>query len=114
MNDEPRPTSLVGYPRHEERRATICQDEWRAWHHRGLVVWDARMLAWASARSEVLFDFIDEWLCLMCPNEPRSTGFVGYPRHEERRATIYQDEWRAWRHRGLVVWDLGMLVGVGY
>ena len=41
----------------------------------------------------------------MCPNEPRPTGLVGYPRHEKRRAKICQDEWRAWRHRGLVVWD---------
>ena len=44
---EPRPKVLVGYPRHKERRTTICQDKWGAWRHRGLAVWDA---VWDAGR----------------------------------------------------------------
>ena len=72
-------------------------------------LWYGTLGCWASAGSEVLFDLLYRRMCSMCPDEPRSTGLVRYPRHKEKRATICQDEWRAWRHRGLVVWDAGML-----
>ena len=48
----------------------------------------------------------------MCPDDPRPTGLVRYPRHKERRPTICQDEWRAWRHRGRVVLGGGDAEGV--
>ena len=65
--------------------------------------WDA----WASAKSEILFDFIDECArCALVRHGPRAWWAI---RAMKKGATICQDEWRAWRHRGLVVLAAGML-----
>ena len=111
--DEPRPTGLVGYPRHKERRATICQDEWRAWRHRGLVVWLGR---WDAGRLRearyCLICFIEECArCALMSHDPRAWWAIRAIRKGEQRSVKTSEE-LGWRHRGVEVWDAGML-GVG-
>ena len=76
--DEPRPTGLVGCPRHEERRAFICQDEWRAWLHRGLACGSGRRL---EARYCLVFKYMVyvPMLYIQIDYPNRFYLFFGYP-----------------------------------
>ena len=54
MSHDPRAWWSIVRAIRKGERAKICQDEWRAWRHRGLVVWGGRWDAGpgaASARS---------------------------------------------------------------
>ena len=105
--DELRPTGLVEYPRHKERRAKICLSRrveslaapWTC----GMGRWDAEPRR-LEAAEVFLIDFIDECArCTLMSHDPRAWWSIRAIRKGER-AKICQDEWRAWRHRGLVVW----------